>query len=322
MKGRRKRSSPAAVGDGGEPAKGAESVAPGSAPLFDLADLLRAAETAVRFGLSPCALLSEAVRAEARLPSTEESLASLVENNDPSRMVDVFESPTFRKRLRELRVWARTTGIGPDAYVITPGDLKPGTTKSQHVDLDRLISARKELHAIGKALAVVGPNPPLRRKRRFEEMVLLQNEDGSALLDDEGLPMIVSQTKALKRAEASKRGARWQPMDAIERNLKSSTGLMREAMRLTKGLRKRPEIRTALESEGALVAPPFRDTIADILTKQKRLFPHMRAEAVALCWAYRVDVDPSVAAALRERRAERQKKSRRRGGHSSKRNAP
>lgn len=311
-----KRDLPPTVNGDGERAKGAEGVDSRPSPLFDVERLLRAADAAARFGLSPAALLAEAVRAEAGLPEREWSLASLVENNDPSRMVDVFESPTFRKRLRELRVWARTVGTGPATYANLSKGVTPGVT-SLETNVDELEKAVRELKAIGRALTVVGPNPPLRRKRRFGEMVLLQNEDGSALLDGNGLPVIVSQTDALKRGYG-----RWQPMHAIERNLKAFTGLMRAAMRLTKGLRERSEIRAALEKKGVLVAPAFRDGIADILAKQRQRFPRMRAESVALCWAYRVEVDPTVAEALRERHAERQKKSRRRGGHSSKRNVP
>jgi hypothetical protein len=311
-----KKDFPSPFNADGERTKGVGAVDPKPAPLFDVERLLRAADAAARFGLSPADLLAEAVRAEGRLPETESSLASLVENNDPSRMVDVFESPTFRRRLRELRVWARTVGVGPDAYVVLPEDLKGGTRTSR-TDLDQLGRALKELRAIGRALSLCGPNPPERRKVLFEEMVLLRNEDGSCLLDDEGLPAIVTQEQALERGPGQ-----WQPISAIERNLEAFTRWIREAMRRTKGMRQRSEIRAALEQGNVLIPPPFREEVADIVTKQRQRFPRMRAESVALCWAYRVEVNPSVADALRERSNERRKKRRKRGGHSVGRNVP
>jgi hypothetical protein len=316
MKRGQREDLPPAVGLDGEPGEAPESVDSASVPVFDPTQVLRAAEEAARSGLSPCELLSEAVRAETRLPPTEEPLSSLIEKNDPSHMVDVFESPTFRKRLRELRVWARTVGTGPATYANLDDVIPPGPRQLE-ADIDALANARRELKAVGRALALVGPNPPLRRKRRFEEMVLLQNEDGSALLDDEGLPVIVPQTDALRRGPGQ-----WQPMDAIERNLKSKTALMCRAVRQTTGLRKRSEIRVALDRKGSPIAPGFRDTIADLLAKQRQLFPRMRAESIALCWAYRVELDQSTAGRLRVRHKDRRKKSRGRGGHSSTRNVP
>jgi hypothetical protein len=310
-----KKDVPSPVSADGERAKGAEAADSVPAPLFDAERLLRVAEWAARFGLKPADLLAEAVRAEGMLPETEWSLASVVENNDPSRMVDVFESPTFRRRLRELRVWARTVGVGPDAYVVLPEDLKGGTRTSR-TDLDQLGRALKELRAIGRALSICGPNPPTRRKDRFEEMVLLQNENGSSVLDDEGLPRIVTQKEALERGPGQ-----WQPVSAIERNCLQFTGILRRAIQETKRLRNEDEILAALE-KGNGTPPTFRPRLAALLAKQRERFPKMRATSIALCWAFGVDVDAFTATRLLIRRADRGKKTRGRGGRSTRRNVP
>jgi hypothetical protein len=310
-----KKDPPSAVNSDDESAKGAEGADPGPAPLFDAERLLRVADWAARFGLSPADLLAEAVRAEGMLPETERSLASLVENNDPSRTVDIFESPTFRRRLRELRVWARTVGVGPETYVILPEDLRGGT-RTVRTDLDQLGRALKELKAIGRALSLCGPNPPERRKVRFEEMVLLQNEDGSSVLDDEGLPKIVSQKQALERGPGQ-----WLPVSAVERNCLQFTGILRRAIQESKRLRNEDEILTALE-KGNGTPPTFRLKLAALLAEQRTRFPGMRATSIALCWAFGTALDPSTADRLGQRRADREKKISKRGGRSARRNVP
>jgi hypothetical protein len=310
-----KKDLPSPVNADRERAKGAEGVDSRPGPLLDVEQLLRAAEAVARFGISPGALLAEAAHAEMMLEFRNGDLASLIEGNDPSRVVDIFESPTFRKRLRELRVWARTVGVGPDAYVILPEDLGTGTRTSR-ADLDQLDHARKELKAIGRALSHCRPNPLKRRKDRFEEMVLLQNEDGSSLSDDEGLPKIVTQKQALERGPGQ-----WQPVSAIERNSLQFTGILRRAIQESKRLRKEDEILAALE-KGNGTPPTFRQKLASLLAEQRTRFPGMKAESIARCWAFGTALDPSTADRLGQRRADREKKISKRGGRSARRNVP
>lgn len=311
----KKRGPPVTVRTDRERANGEASVNSRSASRFDVAQLSRAAETVAAYGIDPCALLSEAAHAEMFLEFRSGDLASLVEQNDPARMVDIFESPSFRKRLRELRVWARTAGVGPDAYLIQPGDPKPGT-RTHRADLDQLGRALKELKAIGRALSHCGPNPPRRRKDRFEEMVLLQRVDGSSVLDDEGLPVVVSQEQAIER-----RAQRWQPVSAIERNCLQFTGIVQRAIQESKRLRKEDEILAAFE-KGNGTPPSFRPKLAALLAEQRTRFPRMRAGSIALCWAFGVEVAPTTAEVLRSRRADREKKIRGRGGRRAGKNVP
>lgn len=265
------------------------------ADKFDRDKLLKLGERFATLGLDPCTYLEDALRAEMWFDWSK-GLADLVRENHPLSAADVLAAPTFLRKLREARVILRTVGAGDDVLIAprdTSGYVAPRNLKA-------VVAALTVMKEVGAALRLVGHEASKRRKRRFEEMFLEQSHDGETVVDDAGMPRIVSS------AEEMRSGRTYRPVATLEKWRRTLAGYLAEAKKVSRGRSRRDEVLRALDRSGRTPGYLRPDLAAAIVSCPRG----MSTEQLAYCLAYGIQPDRAVAETLKNRAIERGKKRR------------
>jgi hypothetical protein len=236
--------------------------------ILQLAGHLRA------YGVDPVELLKEQVRAEGycerRLRADDpESLAEVLRANRVSAFPDVFESPTFRKRLRLIRLDAE--GWPPGEPTRSTGADGVTTVELPPMNWAKVVKALQQLKRIGVALAYGSERPAHRPSMRGSawEQTAETNPDGSK---------------------------EYQLAGNIRRNVSMYFGMLKASNSLTRGLTDETKVSERLTSARS-INPSFIPVLSRTLVKLRApraagRDSHLTLKEAAVLLAYRREIDP------------------------------
>lgn len=243
------------------------------AALTDEEKILQLAADLRAYGVDPVELLREQVRAEGYCerhlrPDAPESLAVVLRANRVSAFPDVFESPTYRTKLRLLRLDAE--GWTPGEPTKSTGADGVTTIELPPVDAAKVFAALVQLKRIGMALAHGSERPAHRPSMRDS---------------------VWEQTGETNSDESKE----YQLVDNLRENVSMYFGMLKAADSLTRGLTDESKVSEVLVS-ARTINPSFISVLSRTLVALRAQRAagrgsHLTLKEAAVLLAYERKID-------------------------------